>query len=255
MDLSGLTPPPPIPRRVLTYDPRNPSPHPLQAADTRTRTGSTTSVNSISGTTAPRPGSVSDSTMSGLGCVMPGTPGTDSCRNLQTPSSAGANPACQSTLCFHDHQGHLAIMVPGPETSYTQSAVTEPSSAETSGYRDPSNRTESSIPNTQGLTAHGPSKHDRPQVTVQLYLHSHLRAFNNEKNLRNVDQWCRHLQCSTAFQYLKHKLSQHGAFGGLAPTVRIEAYDALHTYKVWNFPAIEIQYQQLSTGHHQSFVE
>lgn len=229
MGLPGLTPPPPIPRRVLTY---NPSVHPLQAADMRMRTVSIPSANPMYGAIASRPSSSSHSNMAQPGCVMPGTPGPCSGRNLHAPTSAGASPACQSTLCFHDHRGHLAIMVPGPATNTVRSANTEPSTADKSGYKIPTYRTEPSIPISQGITAHDPSKHDRPQLTVQLYCHSSLRAFHNERNLRNVDQWCRQLQCSTAFQYLRHKLGHHGAFGGLAPTVRIEAYDALHNYKV-----------------------
>lgn len=232
MEFCGLTPPPPIPHRALTYEPPNPTHFPLHAVDMRSSTRSQSSADRGAGTFAPLPGSGSDSAMSDSNYAKPGSSGTHVCRNQQTPTLPGSNPACPSTLCFNDHQERLAIMVPGPETSPARPDLRSPFRPHTGDKTHPNMIGEPSIPTDQSVEAHDQPRYERPQITVQLYLHSHCRAFHNEHNLRNVDQWCRQLQCSPAFQYLRNKLSVHGGLTGVSPNIRIEAYDALADYKV-----------------------
>jgi hypothetical protein len=234
IEIAGWTPPPPPPRRVLSYENPQPPAPPQLCNNMNPYMGFPSAPSPTAGLVGPGPGFVPSTGANHQGYGLPATPLTSGQQYQQPPMLPVTNATRPYTMFFKDHLGHLALMVFVPEQRHSMSTVSNPSNTPTAGS---STRATTPKPNTMksgGPAAHDANgKRDPAQITIQLYFHSTSSAFKNNHGLKNVDQWCRQLQLSTAFHHLRKRLSEQGTASAPWPTIHIEAYDALAEYKVW----------------------
>ncbi len=226
MDISGWTPPPPLPRRELTYEPHSSLPPARPFSQMRGSTGPRPSA-------CPTMGTVEAAgAMNCTDYAMTATPGTNGQQNQQIPSPSRAHNAFPNTVYFKDHMQRLAMMVFAPDPNLTLSGFYL-SGMQTGVCLIPSTTRQPTTPTSPEHPAQSQdAKPERPQVTIQIYFHSSGPAFNTNHGLINVEKWCRQLQISTAFQHLRNQLREHCGASEFSPSIRIEAYDALPDYTV-----------------------
>lgn len=170
--------------------------------------------------------------MSYTNSATPTFPSTNHRHNQQN-ALPGVNSPYPSTIYFLDHMLRLAMIVLAPEPSRVLPTPAIPSTIRMSGNVTGSTPNQPITPTSRASPAHSPNaRHVRPQITIQVYLHSSSRAFYTNHGLINVEEWCRQLQFSTAFRHLRDQLSEHCGDSKMAPTIRIEAYEAFPDYKV-----------------------
>lgn len=247
--VSGSTPPPPLPRRILTYEPPNTIPSIRWSANMETFTGSNSPVSPRAG---PSPRTAGAIYPTSHGTAIQGRIGQQS---QQTYSSSGPSAPNLQTLCFYDHLRRLALMVLASEPILALATPPSPPGMHTGGCSASSTPRQPCTPMSPPPLACGTnSELERPQISIQLYLHG-SPAFNSEHGLRSADYWCRQLQFSTAFQYFTHELRKHRGISQTLPTVRIEAYDALPTYSVCVDTLFKMDTDSFSIDYHPSFAE
>lgn len=249
--MSSLTPPPPIPRRRLIYAPGFPPrlpPNELtyypdhQVFSQRPNASTTTSV-PVSAQSGAGPEAESNA-MSCPSYDMPRSPGGNSQQYQQRFTPTRATTTYSTTLCFYDHMHRMAMVLPvpvlrpGPSTTAAgPSPSPAPSLTASHSLMLAAGSSPISTPAQQN-THVGPGntlqvEDNRPQITFQLYLHSLSPAFNNERGLHDVEEWCRKLQFSKAIYHLRDQLGGARGPPGAAATFRIEVYEALPDYNVW----------------------
>jgi hypothetical protein len=180
--------------------------------------------------------------------AMPATPRQP---NPLTPTLAHRNAPYPATLCFLDHLQRRSMVVPVSEVTAGLSMPSSPFSRQTAGYSTPSPNRQPHTPINPGLSGQGPlAKRERPQVTIQLYLLSNRPAFNSEHGLKNVEQWCKQLQLSEGFRYLRNQITGQYGPSGILPTIHIEAYEALPSYKVCIAILFEVPANTFFIGNH-----
>ena len=233
MEASGWTPPPPLPRRVLNFKPPSPL-HPTPPfVEIRSSVGPEPSAYGRTRTVEAVRSSGPASAISYTNYASPENPSTLHQQIHQARTPAGANTAHPATLCFYDHLQRLALTMLAPGPDPTPTAPSNRSGLQTGGYNRPSTPQQPSTSTFRGPSDHGSqAKREQPHVTIQVYIKSPNPAFRSEDGLRNIDLWCRQLQCSTAFRHLRNQLSKHCSSSAFSPTVRVEAYEALPDYKV-----------------------
>ncbi|ERF72263.1 hypothetical protein EPUS_02150 [Endocarpon pusillum Z07020] len=215
IEVSPSTPPPPLPRRRLNYEP----PVPYQQRSTNS--------NAI----PPSPG-------------RPGRP-------IQQPGPrAGINTAFPTTSCFVDHLQRMALMVVGPEPKQTPAMSANYSSMQTSDYSTSISPSQPGSPAFQNLPAlESKTSKECFQLTIQVYLRSPGSAFNKEHAISKVDTWCKQLQCSMAFRHLRNKLRDQCGHLGYC-TLRVEVFEALPTLeKIISHSLNEREYRGLQECH------
>jgi hypothetical protein len=148
------------------------------------------------------------------------------------------------------------MVVPVSEVTAGLSVPSSPDSRQTAGCSTPSPYRQPHTSSNPGLSGQGPlAKRERPQITIQLYLLSNRPAFNSEHGLKNVEQWCKQLQLSEGFRYLRDQIIGHCGPSGMLPTIHIEAYEALPSYKVCTAILFEVPANTFFIGNHQPFPE
>ena len=249
--ISGWSPPPPPPCRVLTYKRPNPLPPPQMCLNTGPYLKSQPAPSFAAGAVGAGADYI-PTAMNHHGYALPTTPTTSGQQYQHTPTSADRNTSSLCTVCFKDHLGRLALMVLVKSQSSPPSNLSSPSSTRTD-----SSSTRSTTPISNTPSSGTPAAQDAtvernpPYITIQLYLHSTSSALRNRHGTDYVNQWCRQLQTSTAFQYLRTRLSEQCTASAPQPSIRIEAYEAVPDYKVGVVMLCEADVNSIFAGNHQ----
>lgn len=227
IEASPSTPPPPLPRRRLNYQP--PSSYQQPSINMGRSAGRRPWASPTAGTTEAHSNAVTITPTNYANPPSPGRPG----QPIQQPGPrAATNTSFPTTSCFVDHLQRMALMVVGPEPNGTPAMSANYSSMQTSDYFTPISLSQPGSPAFQNLPAlESKASKDCFQITIQVYLQSPGSAFNNEHTTGNVDTWCKQLQCSMAFRHLRNKLRDQCGHLGYC-TLRIEAFEALPNLEV-----------------------
>ena len=226
MDVSSWIPPPPVPRKVLTYGLPNTSHHPQSLFDM----GGSAQLHRPANLPAGPSQTGLGSRATGGGDQDDGMPASSAAsgqHSQHTQHISTANTVSAITTCFRDHMGRLAMAVLGPEQM--------PASPNNSAPQSGGSSTRSTSQKTCSSTSPALAVNDtRAKITIQLYFNTRISVpgFQSEHGLNHINLWCRQLQNSMAFQYLKDQLKEHCRDVGAMPIVRIEAYETLPNHQV-----------------------
>jgi hypothetical protein len=250
MAVSGWTPPPPIPRRTLTYglpgtshlsqslfdmrgsyQPERPANLPARAP--QTDLGS-----------RPTGGENENDRMSASS-----TASSQHAQHIQQTSTL--KTVATVTTCFRDHRGRLAMAVLGPEQIPTSLNNFATQSGGSSTKLTPQKTCSSTVPASTVNNA-------QVKITIQLYFNTRIwvPGFESEHGLNHINLWCRQLHDSMALCHLKDQLKEQCRDGENPPIIRIEAYETLPNHQVCSSIVMIVLRCMLTAffpGHHRSF--
>ncbi len=170
MERASWPPPPPLPRRVLNYEPAHHLPPLHPGANTNAHAENLSAA-------PPRAGPGASfgplSAVNYHGHALPTTPAMSSQHYQRLLASDGANATRPYTLFFCDHMGRMALIVsmPGLHPSmYTMSSLAGPQIAGSSTLATAPGPPAARSEGHAAQDAHG--IRETAQVTIQLYFHS-----------------------------------------------------------------------------------
>ncbi len=167
---AGCTPPPPLPRRVLNYEPPYYLPPPQPSAKMNAYAGNLSAASPRAGLGAS---SVPPSAVDYYGHASPTSPATNSQQYQHVSTPGGANATRPFTSFFYDHSGHLTSTVFLPELHHSISTMYSPSGTPTAGSSTLATIPKTPAPRSDGRAAHDSNgKCETTQITIQLYFHS-----------------------------------------------------------------------------------
>jgi hypothetical protein len=163
---------------------------------------------------------------------LPASPGINSQQYQQRPTPSDATMLLK-TVCFYDHRQRLALMVLPLDLNQPRFIPSNPSGMLRGGFSTSPNDRVPAAPTSPGPPGIDPkAKPEALPVTIQLYIHSSGSFLKSAQGLQTVENWCKKLQHSEAFQFLRQQLSEHAGISQHLPQIHIEAYEAFLTYKV-----------------------